>query len=145
MKVSNQSTDGYAVSVELTAAEAQELIDFIRKPPVLQSATIAYLWQAMDCAINGYDDDVWSEAERSHPDAIQYKELVGESCCICGRERTIGDPRYHTDAYDYHPKQARTGQPLGWYSGRDAQICPEDFTKLMGEQWMSSIQELGAT
>lgn len=48
-----------------------------------------------------------------------------QKCSICGRERTLAD------AYDYNPIQAITGQPFGWYSGDDGEICPEDFTKLM--------------
>jgi hypothetical protein len=47
-------------------------------------------------------------------------------CIDCGRERTI------QDAYDYSPLQVVTGQPLGWYSGPDGEICPEDMAKMMG-------------
>lgn len=47
-------------------------------------------------------------------------------CVICGRERTIQDD------YDYSPLQVLTGKPFGWYSGDDGEICPEDFTKMMG-------------
>ena len=48
-----------------------------------------------------------------------------QKCSVCGRERTLAD------ANDYNPIQAITGAPLGWYSGDDGEICPEDFTKLM--------------
>ena len=48
-------------------------------------------------------------------------------CSDCGRERTI------QDAYDYSPLQVVTGQPLGWYSGSDGEICPEDMAKMMGQ------------
>lgn len=48
-----------------------------------------------------------------------------QKCSMCGRERTL------TDANDYNPIQAITGAQLGWYSGEDGEICPEDFTKLM--------------
>lgn len=33
------------------------------------------------------------------------------------------------DAYDYHPLQVINGSPLGWYSGDDGQVCPEDMEK----------------
>ena len=40
-------------------------------------------------------------------------------CSSCRREREL------TDAYDYNPLQAITGQPLGWYSGDDGEVCPQ--------------------
>ena len=43
------------------------------------------------------------------------------TCIACGRERTVND------AYDYNPLQVVTGQPLGWYSGDDGEICPDDM------------------
>ena len=33
------------------------------------------------------------------------------------------------DVYDYTPMQMMTGQPLGWYSGPDGEVCPEDMEK----------------
>lgn len=51
-----------------------------------------------------------------------------QKCSICGRERTL------EDAYDYHPLQALTGKPLGWYSGDDGEVCPEDMTKMLRGQ-----------
>lgn len=56
------------------------------------------------------------------------------TCSLCGRKRTIADPAHPMDAYDYSPMQAITGQPLGWYSGDDGEICPEDMTKMMRNQ-----------
>lgn len=47
------------------------------------------------------------------------------TCSLCRRERTLHD------AYDYNPLQVITGQPLGWYSGDDGEICPECLTKTM--------------
>jgi len=44
---------------------------------------------------------------------------------MCGRERTI----HGMDAYDYNPLQVITGQPLGWYSASDGEVCPEDMEK----------------
>lgn len=46
-------------------------------------------------------------------------------CSSCRRERTLAD------AYDYNPIQVVTGQPLGWYSGDDGELCPECMTKTM--------------
>lgn len=46
-------------------------------------------------------------------------------CGICKRERTIDD------AYDYNPLQVITGKPLGWYSGDDGEVCPEDMEKMI--------------
>lgn len=47
------------------------------------------------------------------------------TCSLCQRERTLDD------AYDYHPIQAITGKPLGWYSGDDGEVCPECMTKTL--------------
>ncbi|ORA23432.1 hypothetical protein BST13_35275 [Mycobacterium aquaticum] len=46
-------------------------------------------------------------------------------CSSCHRERTLND------AYDYNPLQVVTGQPLGWYSGDDGEVCPECMTKML--------------
>lgn len=46
-------------------------------------------------------------------------------CLLCTRERTVGDPDHPMDAYDYNPLQVVTGQPLGWYSGDDGEVCPD--------------------
>lgn len=51
--------------------------------------------------------------------------LTVPTCGLCRRERTLHD------AYDYNPLQAITGQPLGWYSGDDGEICPQCMTKTM--------------
>lgn len=63
--------------------------------------------------------DRW-EAEQNRPRII---------CCLCRRERTI------RDAYDYSPLQVLTGQPLGWYSGDDGEVCPECMSKSQAGQW----------
>ena len=47
------------------------------------------------------------------------------TCSLCRRECTLDD------AYDYHPIQAITGKPLGWYSGDDGEVCPECMTKTL--------------
>lgn len=53
-----------------------------------------------------------------------------QKCSICQRERTAEG----MDAYDYNPMQVITGQSLGWYSGEDGEICPEDMTKMIANQ-----------
>lgn len=50
-------------------------------------------------------------------------EMKVPVCGMCKRERTV------EDAYDYNPLQVITGQPLGWYSGDDGEMCPECMTK----------------
>lgn len=57
-----------------------------------------------------------------------------QTCSLCRRERTLGSPEHPMDAYDYTPMQVMTGQPLGWYSGDDGEVCPEDMAKTMGLQ-----------
>lgn len=49
-------------------------------------------------------------------------------CGSCGRGRTLAD------TYDYNPLQVVTGQPLGWYSGDDGEVCPKCMTELLGGQ-----------
>lgn len=52
------------------------------------------------------------------------EEIVVEQVCDdCGKTRT-NEP-------EYSALQALTGQPLGWYSGDDGEICPADMAKLM--------------
>lgn len=48
-------------------------------------------------------------------------------CSVCGRSRGVDG----MDAYDYNPIQVITNQPLGWYSGDDGEVCPEDMTKML--------------
>ena len=48
-------------------------------------------------------------------------------CDICGRERKPED-------HDYNPLQWLRHEPLGWYSSKDGEICPEDMTKMMESQ-----------
>jgi hypothetical protein len=56
------------------------------------------------------------------------------TCSACRRERTLGDGEHRMDAYDYTPMQVLTGQPLGWYSGDDGEVCPECMTEMMAKQ-----------
>ena len=56
------------------------------------------------------------------------------TCSICGRKRTLGLTDHPMDAYDYSPMQMMSGKPLGWYSGSDGQMCPEDMEKMRSSQ-----------
>jgi hypothetical protein len=49
------------------------------------------------------------------------------ACVVCGRHRTPADR-------EYSPLQVMTGQPLGWYSGDDGEICPEDMERAMSRR-----------
>lgn len=63
------------------------------------------------------------------------KEITPKKTCSkCHRERTLGDPSHLMDAYDYSPMQVATGQPLGWYSHDDGEICPECMTSTLRDQ-----------
>jgi hypothetical protein len=55
------------------------------------------------------------------------------TCSMCKRERTIS-PNHPMDAYDYSAIQVITGQPLGWYSGDDGEVCPECMTETLRKQ-----------
>jgi len=46
-------------------------------------------------------------------------------CSMCGRERTLAD------SHDYNPLQAIMGDPLGWYSADDGEICGGCMTELI--------------
>ena len=61
----------------------------------------------------------------TEPVATMSDEVKVPECVICGRERTI------QDVYDYNPLQVVMGQPLGWYSGDDGELCPECMTDMM--------------
>lgn len=49
------------------------------------------------------------------------------TCIICNRERTPEDK-------DYSPMQVVWGQPCGWYSGDDGEICGHDMDVTLGRQ-----------
>ena len=61
-------------------------------------------------------------------------EKPGITCGMCSRARTVTDPKHPMDAYDYSPLQVVMGQPLGWYSGDDGEICPECMTGILRRQ-----------
>ncbi len=60
--------------------------------------------------------------------------IESQKCSICGRERTLGQLEHLMDAYDYTPMQLINGHLLGWYSGDDGEVCPEDMTLSMMRQ-----------
>ena len=51
-----------------------------------------------------------------------------QKCGSCGRERTIAD------SHDYNPLQVVMGDPLGWYSADDGEICGSCMTNMLGSQ-----------
>lgn len=55
-------------------------------------------------------------------------------CSMCRRERTLGLGEHRMDAYDYSPIQVISGQSLGWYSGDDGEVCPEDMERTVRGQ-----------
>lgn len=56
------------------------------------------------------------------------EEIKPQVCSLCKRERTV------YDAYDYSPLQVVTGQPVGWYSGDDGEVCPQCMAKTLNGQ-----------
>jgi len=48
-------------------------------------------------------------------------------CGLCKRERKPEDK-------DYSVIQWLNGLPLGWYSGKDGEVCPECMTDMMMRQ-----------
>jgi hypothetical protein len=58
-------------------------------------------------------------------------EIKIPKCTICKRERTAGDGEHKMDMYDYNPMQVINNAALGWYSGDDGQLCPEDMEKMI--------------
>jgi hypothetical protein len=57
-------------------------------------------------------------------------------CSGCGRERTMGGAgsEHPMDAYDYSPLQVLTGSAVGWYSGDDGELCPEEMQAALNGQ-----------
>lgn len=49
-------------------------------------------------------------------------------CVVCGRPRDITRPK---DVNDYNAMQVIANQPLGWYSGDDGEVCPEDMSSMI--------------
>lgn len=48
-------------------------------------------------------------------------------CSMCGRARGVEG----MDVHDYSPFQVVMNQPLGWYSHKEEQMCPECITDLL--------------
>lgn len=46
-------------------------------------------------------------------------------CDDCGRLR-------NGDDIDYSPMQVLMGQPVGWYSGNDGELCPQCMARMVG-------------
>jgi hypothetical protein len=58
---------------------------------------------------------------------------MATTCVVCGRDKTKEDK-------DYDPMQVLTGQPVGWYSGEDGEVCPEDMTRLLAGHFVSPAE-----
>lgn len=58
------------------------------------------------------------------------------TCSICHRERTLGGlgSEHPMDTYDYTPMQVITNSAMGWYSGDDGEVCPEDMERTIRGQ-----------
>lgn len=53
--------------------------------------------------------------------------MVTATCVECGRYRTDAD-------LDFSPLQLITGQPCGWYSGDDKEMCGHCMDTILGRQ-----------
>lgn len=60
----------------------------------------------------------------ARPDATG-SAATGPVCSLCRRQRGLTG----MDPVDYSSLQVMTGQPVGWYSGDDGEMCPECMTK----------------
>jgi hypothetical protein len=65
---------------------------------------------------------------------VSATESLTSKCSMCQRQRAFADPEHPMDSYDYSAVQVLTGQPLGWYSGDDGEVCPECMTKTVRGQ-----------
>lgn len=87
-----------------------------------------FAWSALDALLDEYR--LWADTGQTIAEAMDDELNPAPKCGVCGRRR-IADGM---DVYDYHPAQVITGQPLGWYSGDDGQMCPECMTKMIAKQ-----------
>ena len=68
-----------------------------------------------------------ADAPRPDCDWCPVVDTKATTCIICHRERTAEDK-------NYSPMQVITGQPCGWYSGDDGEICGHDMDVTLGRQ-----------
>lgn len=96
--------------------------------------TPAQLREAADILAAACDDrDVnWATPDDLREWAQRQEEEAARggvpTCSLCRRQRTV------SDAYDYNPLQVITGQPVGWYSGDDGEVCPQCMAKTLNGQ-----------
>lgn len=96
--------------------------------------TPAQLREAADILAAACDDrDVnWATPDDLREWAQRQEEEAARggvpTCSLCRRQRTVAD------AYDYNPLQVITGQPVGWYSGGDGEVCPQCMAKTLNGQ-----------
>ena len=74
------------------------------------------------------DPDPAADDAPAAPASADEPTFQVQVCVICKRERT------RADVYDYNPLQVIMGQPLGWYSADDGEICPECMTHTLRTQ-----------
>ncbi|QDH92497.1 hypothetical protein SEA_DMITRI_55 [Gordonia phage Dmitri] len=104
-----------------SGAEPQEIIDAIIAKQAKNETREWPDWRSQD-------PNKAIEHDRS-TDVDPLVELpMPPTCSMCQRERTLAD------AYDYNPLQIITGQPVGWYSGDDGEVCPQCMAKTLDIQ-----------
>lgn len=68
--------------------------------------------------------------------SFEVEEPQPPTCSLCRRQRfspnETGEPVLQ-DGVDYSPVQVMTGQPVGWYSGDDGEVCPPCMSKTLGQ------------
>lgn len=62
------------------------------------------------------------------------ENIVVVRCSLCGRPRMRGTAEYPMDDTDYSVMQVLTDKPIGWYSGEDGEVCPEDMARSLANQ-----------
>lgn len=92
--------------------------------------TLEYAVEYVDSA--EFIFDRFKPVKHAHAPEVPSPDFSVPRCVICKRERTAGDPAHPMDAYDYSAVQVIAGQPVGWYSGDDGEICPEDMANMLG-------------
>lgn len=86
---------------------------------------VTFVYGSFDqCSRCGYQRDAHIGIETPSEGVRQMVTITWCSICQCVR----------TTEHDYSPLQVLMGQPLGWYSGSDGEICPEDMSKMMRSQ-----------
>ena len=101
--------------------------------------SIVHQTSQKDSAEKFWEDMPGDESFRINLDVSNYvvfppvePEDVRPKCSLCQRRRYDGSDGM--DNYDYSPMQVISGQPLGWYSGDDGEVCPSCMNKTIRGQ-----------